>query len=77
MTHGGEHAAERSLVGRREDVDLYARTYSTVLRSSGVYVLGKAATLNGDIGDVLISLSFEGVDSTYASAVAILRRILR
>jgi hypothetical protein len=35
MTHGGEHAAERSLVGRREDVDLYARTYSTVLRSSG------------------------------------------
>jgi hypothetical protein len=35
MTHGGEHAVERSLAGRREDVELYARTYSTVLRSSG------------------------------------------
>jgi hypothetical protein len=35
MTHGLEHASEQALVGRREDVELYARTYSTVLRTSG------------------------------------------
>src|ERR671922_129633 len=64
----------------------------------GVYVLGKAATLNADVGDVMISgvihyasdtpytqartlgargLSYYGMDSTYASSLAILRRILR
>src|SRR5207302_5562028 len=35
MTHGVEHLEEQSLGGRREDVELYARTYSTVLRTSG------------------------------------------
>ena len=35
MTHGVEHLGEESLGGRREDVELYARTYSTVLRTSG------------------------------------------
>jgi hypothetical protein len=34
MTHGAEQV-ERPLVGRREDVELYARTYTTVLRTSG------------------------------------------
>jgi hypothetical protein len=33
MTHGAEQV-ERPLVGRREDVELYARTYTTVLRTS-------------------------------------------
>jgi len=35
MTHGLAQVVEQSPGGRREDVGLYARTYSTVLRTSG------------------------------------------
>ena len=178
MTHGVEHLGEESLGGRREDVELYARTYSTVLRTSGevrlraferahanvwpslhggasrpepdtgalIYAVNRLPAVAGGVGRVILgqlpehfaqalgrplddwqavqaparrrqwhydgrstlavhfrrlpvdvglvhyasdtpytrartlgsrSLSFEGVDSTYASAVAILRRILR
>src|SRR5438132_4128979 len=59
-------------------------------RVAGVYVPGKAATLNADVGDVMIPnavynehsgntywLSYCGMDSTYASAIAVARRILQ
>jgi hypothetical protein len=35
MTYNVERLVEPPLVGRREDVELYVRTYSTVLRTSG------------------------------------------